>query len=217
MYLYEPTSRRCIIYKLELDKEKLLTYKKQEISKADKSSLFHDIHNYQNVPIFPNQDTPLYENFLSSGNYIRTKESYFTTDNDLLERKEKLKTYLTSTNDSVYFTSNSKNQADYCFTLPGDLHQSSTCGIDYQELTNVLTLPEKLCTLHLLEAGMYQYLEDRYVDEQLKLFTITERKNYLFTELNELIRLGFVDHKKIETLIVQSKTLTKKMHKLHIK
>ena len=64
---------------------------------------------------------------------------------------------------------------------------------------------------------MYQYLEDRYVDEQLKLFTITERKNYLFTELNELIRLGFIDHKKIETLIVQSKTLTKKMHKLHIK
>lgn len=179
MYLYEEDMDKVLVYEFSPNKDKILGYKEETISKIPKYKLFYLLTNgYRNIGETRDYYCPFneknYDNEHAIAAILLSRSKYYPD-----ERLEKH-----VLND--YFMSNGKLLRNSSNDIYFMSHDEKSKSVFY---TEVIKMPSKLTSLWMLEHGIF----NDHNNELFKLFDFLPVREFEKKDIEELINYGLID------------------------
>ena len=184
MLLYDNKDKHLDIYEFNSDRKKMIDYKLKELKKIPENERFLVAKTRIN-----SNDKPLFEEYISNLNNDIVLDSTYVDSKDnnngtyhKLEYDNNNSTFL----ENYYIYSNLKDksvvQIKYLEMIKYYLLYSRKYRYlgeyedkkDYQ-MDNILQIPESLYLLQLIEQEKFKSLDDKDIEEQLSLYTLSKK------------------------------------------
>ena len=227
MYLYDKNNGNIDVYELRENKEKIVEYKKQELSKISKDDLifkmlFSDLI-YANGFSFDSLKSDFIANDIKKlKNKFFIEKLLYNNVNNKIIIDGILQNYYEGDFDNKPIK-NIKNGdiVEKYFIIPDSnaklIKKGNMFSSDIFEIPYILTLPKSLVLLKDLRKQLFYSVYDKNIDEQLSLFDFKDEivGRYNVDLINDLEKYGLCSIKKRENDLEISQNILKKVRMIN--